>query len=83
MKYSMEQLIPYSTIWEKNIATILHIYGDRSILFLLCNYKDTESESPEMEIAVAVPILTQKISKAPRNNDIHTQENGGNNCGNY
>ena len=59
----MGQLIPYSTRRETNIVTILHLYGARSIFILVCNYKDTQSESCEMIIGVAGPILTHKNIK--------------------
>ena len=43
--------------------TILYIYGARSILILLYNYKDTEIYSPLIKIGVSGPILTQKNIK--------------------
>ena len=39
---------------------LLHIYGALAILILFCDHQDTESESLDMEIGVAGPILTQK-----------------------
>ena len=50
----MEQLYPKSTRWEKTIV------GAFVFFLLFCNYQDTESESQDMEIGIAGPILTQK-----------------------
>ena len=38
---------PYSnsTIWEKTIIIVLHIYGDRSLFLIFLDQQDTESES--------------------------------------
>ena len=43
--------------------SIPHIYGARAVLLLFCDHQDTESESCEIEIGVAGPIFTQKLSK--------------------
>ena len=40
----MGQQCTYSTIWEKNVVVILHIYGEIAILLLFCDHQDTESE---------------------------------------
>ena len=48
-----------------------------SHLILFCVHQDTESESPEMDIGVSGPILTQKETpKALRDKDIHTLQDG-------
>ena len=38
------QKYQYSTRWEQNIVSIIHIYGARYIYLLFCDYQDTESE---------------------------------------
>ena len=53
------------------IVVILHFYGAIAIFLLFCDNQDTESESREIEISVAGPIFTHKISKDPWDNDIH------------
>ena len=58
----------------KTIVAILYIYVVISIFLLFCNLRDTEFESREIEIGVAGPILTQKISKYVRVNDIHNPQ---------
>ena len=56
---------------------VLHIYGPKAISLLFCNHPDTESESWDMEIGVAGPILPKKyISKALWYNNIHTPQDG-------
>ena len=35
-------------------------YGALAIFLLLCDHQETESESQDIEICVAEPILTQK-----------------------
>ena len=39
---------------------IIYIYTPRAIFLLFSNHQDTESESQDMEICVAGPILNQK-----------------------
>ena len=39
------KLCTYSTIWEKNVVVILHIYGARAIFLLFYDHQDTESAS--------------------------------------
>ena len=41
----MRQQYSYSTILEKSVAVIFHIYGAIVILILFGDHKDTESES--------------------------------------
>ena len=43
--------------------TILHLYGARYIHIIVYDFKDTQSESWEIKIGVARPILTQKNIK--------------------
>ena len=66
----------YSTRLVKFIVVVLHIYGAKAILPLFCDYQDTESESPGMEIGVARTICTLKISEALLDNDIYTPQDG-------
>ena len=40
----MGQLYLHSTIREKNIVVILHIFGATAVLLIFCDYQDTESE---------------------------------------
>ena len=44
----MGKLYTYSTIWDKNIVRIIHIYGPRDILLLLCVHQGTKSEQCEI-----------------------------------
>ena len=44
----------------ENIVVILHINGARDIFLLFFDHQDTESESREMEICVAGPILKHR-----------------------
>ena len=57
IKASMGQQYIYHTIWEKIVA-ILHIYGARAIFLLFGDHQDSGSESCELVIGVAGPILT-------------------------
>ena len=41
----MGQQYPYSTIWDKHIVAVIHIYGVRDIFIQYSNHQDTESES--------------------------------------
>ena len=56
------QLYPYSTIWEKNVVVILHIYGEIAIFLLFCDHQDTESESPSIKTEKTSKALWDKIS---------------------
>ena len=42
---------------------IIIIYGSLAILLIFCEHQGTESESQEMEIGGAGPILTHNITK--------------------
>ena len=44
IKVSMGQRYTYPTRWEKNVVTILHIYGARAVFLLFCYPQDTEYE---------------------------------------
>ena len=39
---------------------IIHIYGDRAIFMIFCDYKDTESDSGRIYIGVSGPIFNEK-----------------------
>ena len=54
----MGQWYKYSTIWEQNIVVVLHIYGDRAIFLLFCDYQDTKSEWHKIEMSISQPIFT-------------------------
>ena len=68
----MGKLYPNYTGWLKKLVVVLHIHGPRAIFILFCNYRVSESESWDMKVVVAAPILIGKISKALWDNDIHT-----------
>ena len=68
----MEQGYPNHTRRVKKPVVIFHYHGPRAIFILFCNYRDSESESWDMKVVVAAPILIGKISKALWDNDIHT-----------
>ena len=73
----MGQWYPYSTIWEKNIVGILHIYGARPIFLLVCDHQGTEDEAREIEMSTPQPIFTyKKIQNALWGNNIHTLQYG-------
>ena len=55
---------------------ILNIYVAISIFLLSYDNHDTESKQREIEIGVAGPIFTQKISKALWDKDINTTKDG-------
>ena len=44
LKCSVGQQYPYSTRWEQNIVSILHIYGARAILLIFCDCQETGLE---------------------------------------
>ena len=44
IKWYVGQQYPYSTIWEQNIVSNIHIYGARAIFLLFCDNQDTESD---------------------------------------
>ena len=63
IKGSLGQWYSYSSIWEKNIVEVLHIYGSISVLLLFCDHQDTKSESCEIEMSISQPIFTHKNIK--------------------
>ena len=63
MRGHMGWLYPYSTRWVTTFLVFLHIYGDRVLFLVFCDYQDTESESCEIEIGVTGPIFTKKNTK--------------------
>ena len=80
----MAQLYPYSTIWEKNIVSIINIYGSRSIFLLFYDNQDNESESQEIEICISGPILTHMEHQSLYGTMISILHNMGETyCGNY
>ena len=61
IKGSVRQWYPYSTRLDKDIVSIILIYGDRAIFLIFYDNTDTESKSSETEMSISKPIFTQKI----------------------
>ena len=77
IKGYMGQKYLYSTIREKNIVVLIHIYGARSIFLLFCDHQDTESESRKTETSISQTTPTHKmILKALWDNSFHTLQYG-------
>ena len=73
----MGQQYPYSTIWEKNIVVIIHIYGARAIYLLFCDYQEIAPESCEILMSIYQPVFNHKnISKVIWDNYIHILQDG-------
>ena len=59
----MGQVYHKYTYWEQSIMVVLHIYVALPMFLLLFDHQDIESESCEMEIGAACPMLTHKNMK--------------------
>ena len=76
----MGQGYSHSTKWEKITAVILHIYGARAISYYFMMTKTLYQSNGNKNILTN--IYYENISKALRDNDIHTLQNGRKYCGN-
>ena len=63
IKWYVGQQYPYSTIWEKKIMAIPHIYWARAFFLLIFDNQDTESDYQGMEIGLVGAIFIYKNTK--------------------
>ena len=81
-KYQRLYGIMISILYQigKNVVVIIHIYGDFSIILIFCYHQDTESESCDIELGVAGPILKQKKYQSLYGTTISILYNKGEKC---